>query len=85
MIIELNGWNQKTLEFMAIRKLKEIEENYNKSLESYNKFDELCKTDERYRRYTKDEFKKRFVDSWIEKKKLQEEKLALIREGYIYE
>ena len=81
--IEVCGVQQKHLEFVYHNKIHEINAQLKKLNETYNNFDNI--DDERLKRYTKEEYKKFFIDHKRAERSEYVQKLRNIRNGFVIE
>lgn len=81
--IEVCGVQQKHLEFVYHNKIHEINAQLKKLNETYNNFDNI--DDERLKRYTKEEYKKLFIDHKRTERSEYVQKLRNVRSGFVIE
>ena len=81
--VELNPAEQKTLEALYLRKIREINAKIKQFNLTYNNFESA---DERIKqRYSKEEYKKQFIDWAFEERSDYIHKLSRVRKGYTIE
>lgn len=81
---ELTAQAMIMLEQQAKAKIKKCNEQIRKNTEVYNNWESV--TDERLLRYTREQYKEKFIDYWREERRHQVYRLNnQIRKGFVFE
>ena len=84
MKIELTPQAMSMLEQQAKTKIKKCNEQIRKNTEVYNNWESV--TDERILRYTREQYKKKFIDYWRDERRYYIYRLnSQIRKGFLFE
>ena len=84
MKIELTPQAMSMLEQQAKLKIKKCNEQIRKNTEVYNNWESV--TDERILRYTREQYKKKFIDYWRDERRYYIYRLnSQIRKGFLFE
>ena len=80
---ELTPQAMMMLEQQAKANIKKCNEQIRKNTEVYNNWESV--TDERLLRYTREQYKEKFIDYWREERRHQVYRLNQIRRGFLFE
>lgn len=81
---ELTAQNMIMLEQQAKARIKKCNEQIRKNTEVYNNWESV--TDERLLKYTKEQYKEKFIDYWRDERRHQVHRLnSQIRKGFVFE
>ena len=84
MKIELTPQAMSMLEQQAKLKIKKCNEQIRKNTEVYNNWESV--TDDRILRYTREQYKKKFIDYWRDERRYYIYRLnSQIRKGFLFE
>ena len=84
MKIELTPQAMSMLEQQVKSKIKKCNEQIRKNTEVYNNWESV--TDERILRYTREQYKKKFIDYWRDERRYYIYRLnSQIRKGFLFE
>lgn len=72
------------LEQLSLQKIRKCNEQIRKNTETYNNWESV--TDERILKYTKEDYKKKFIDYWRDERRYHIYRLNnQIRKGFVFE
>ncbi len=73
----------KTMIYICKKKINELNIYINEAIEKYNNWQNTIENDERYKKYTREEFKQKYIDYYIDEKKRYTNKLTMAENGYL--